>query len=60
MTKKIRGASAPPCYYFKWSVTDNITSIINAPNPVAHAAAKISNMFIPPIVNGLLHLVGVS
>ena len=46
--KKIGGASAPPCYYFKWSVTDNITSIINAPNPTAHATAIISNMLIPP------------
>ena len=33
---------------------------MNAPNPAAHAAAKISNILIPPIVNGLLHLVGVS
>ena len=48
MTKKIGGASAPPYYYFKWSVIDNITSIINAPNPAAHAAAKISNILIPP------------
>ena len=35
----------------------NITNIMNAPNPTAYASAKISNILIPPIVNGLLQII---
>ena len=42
--KKKEEVHQHPSYYCKWSVTDNITSIINAPNPAAHATAKMSSI----------------